>query len=241
MKIIKSLALVLVLLAAVSCMVPTTIVYQLDSDVSLKDSWKASISQNPTAKIVLRVPGYSKEITQAEMTTYESLYNDIERKLLQAQFTVRDRSLLREVLTRAGGELSYSEIGKKVDTDIILEIVSFQKGTLTGTTFTEGSAVPPTPVDVFGAVLEGRIILVASGEVVGMFTIREIHPHPEYWIRPEGSRTYAVDVTEADIDAMKSAITKKLADLLKGLDVPPSRITRVGYAAAGSSGWGRSK
>lgn len=233
---IKSIALLAVLLAAAACMVPTTIVYELASDVSLKDSWKAYVAQNPSPKIVLRVPGNRKDITQAEMIQNESLYNDIEKRLLQGQFTVRDRSLLNEVLTRAGQELSYSEIGRRIDTEIILEIVSFRPMTMIGTRHVEGAAAPPAPADVFGAVLEGRIIMVTSGEVVGMFTIKELHPQPLYWIRPEGSRVFVVNMTEADVEVMKTAITKKLVDLLKGLDVQPSRVAMAGFKTA-ETGW----
>jgi hypothetical protein len=46
-------------------------------------------------------------------------------------------------------------------------------------------------------------------------------------------------VTAADVEVMKNAITKKLVDLLKGLDVQPSRIIQAGYAPAGGSGWGK--
>jgi hypothetical protein len=236
---IKAFALAAILLAASACMVPTTIVYQLDSDVSLKASWKDYIAQNPSPKIVLRVPGNPKDITQAEMIQNESLYNDIEKRLLQGQFTVRDRSLLNEVLVRAGKELSYSEIGRKIDTDIILEIVSFRSMTMIGMRFVEGVAAEPTPVDVFGGVLDGRIIMVTSGEVVGMFTLKEIHPQPQYWIRPEGAREYIVNVTAADVEVMKNAITRKLVDLLKGLEVQSSRIVQAGFAPAGGSGWGK--
>ena len=86
------------------------------------------------------------------------------------------------------------------------------------------------------ASLEGRIIMVTSGEVVGMFTIKELHPQPQYWVRPEGSRVFVVNMTEADVEIMKTAITKKLVDLLKGLDVQPSRVALAGFKTA-DTGW----
>ncbi len=103
--------------------------YQARNDLILKDSWKDFLIRNPNPKVVLRVPDSPKDITQSEMMTYNSLYSYIEKRMLEANFTVRDRSLLKEVLTRAGGELNYADIRKKIDTDVIVEIVNVKIGT----------------------------------------------------------------------------------------------------------------
>jgi hypothetical protein len=230
-----------------ACMVPQLVTtYQTRNDVVLKNTWTDFLVNNPHPKVVLRVPDAPKDITQSEMMSYNSLYNFIEKRLLEANFTVRDRSLLREVLNRAGGELNYADIGKKIDTDIIVEIVNVRLGTwMLGTSSSEyqgyrsyaasaaqaiqkggvGTAAGPTQADVFGAILEGRVIMVSTGDVVGMFTLKELHPHPESWLTYANGQIIRIkseDLSEADIEYLRTNITQKLMNFLKGQAVPDS-------------------
>jgi hypothetical protein len=243
---LKLFTLLSLLIFAIGCpMTPTNIVIQAEDDVSMKASWNAYMASRPNAKIVLRVPGYTKEITQAEMSQYESFYNFVEKRLLQAQFTVRDRSLLNEVLTRAGSNLSYMEIRNKVDTDIMLEFVSYKVGPISAMQTTEGAGTPPTPTTIPGAVLEGRVIMVETGEVVGMFTLKEIHPYPEaaglatqtpeqlaiavQAMTPEQQKAMLSNI-QIGSEQMWNALAKKLVDVLKGNPISPSRIVRTTYS-----------
>jgi hypothetical protein len=246
----KKLLFLFLLLTLPACMLPAIMTYQAHSDVVLKDSWKDFLSKNSAPKVVLRVPESPKDITQSEMMSYNSLYSYIEKGLLEANFTVRDRSLLKEVLSRAGGELNYADIRKKIDTDFIVEIVSVKLGTwMLGTASSENpgaanSGVPPaqTQQDVFGAILEGRVIMVVTGDVVGMFTIKEIHPRPENWFGPETDATgqyvriSGEALSDSDIEYLRTNITKKLIGFLKGLPVPDSMVTSGGNGAASGQG-----
>jgi hypothetical protein len=265
----KKYLLLLFLLFAKACMMPEIITtYQAKNDLVMKDTWKNFLSENPAPKVVLRVPAEPREITQSEMMYYNSLYNYIERRLLETDFIVRDRSLLKEVLNRAGGELNYADIGKKIDTDIIIEIVNVKFGTWmrgivssstqgesdleasvwqAGRT-TSGTRPGASRADVFGAVLEGRIIMVSTGNVVGMFTLKELHPRPEEWewIDDKGNtvRISSDDLSDSDSEYLRNAITRKLTDYLKGLDVSNSIVSSESDSAVSSSGtkigrWGR--
>jgi hypothetical protein len=287
--ITKKLLLVIIIFSMAACMMPpVNVTYQVRNDLALKDTWKNFLAQNPNPKVVLRVPDRPKDITQSEMMTYDSFYNYIERSLLEANFTVRDRSLLKEVLNRAGGELGYADIGKKIDTDCILEIVSVKLGTwMRGTVSGDnqsgssgagwryeqsdrsedqqastaagpnvgednipaahaqkriplrGAAQGPgdgrSNNEVFGAIIEGRIIMVVTGDVVGMFTLKEIHPHPEEWFGIDANnqpiRIKGENLNDSDIEYMRNSLTQKMINFMKGISVPDSSVTLSGYEA----------
>ncbi len=245
---------ILVLLAAAACMMPTYVTtYQAKNDLVMKSAWRDFLQANPAPKVVLRVPDSPKDITQQEMMAYNSLYSFIEKRLLEANFTVRDRAMLTEVLRRASGELNYAEIGKKIDTDVIVEIVNVKLGTwMQGTATTEvqqpgarytaragavlqkgglrsGPAQGPVSQEVFGAIIEGRIVMVSTGDIVGMFTLKEIHPRPQEWITygEKGAqiRISAESLGDADVEYLRTNITQKLIDFVKGQDVPDSTVT----------------
>lgn len=221
----------------------TYFVYEAPNDLVLKGHWQEFLANNPSPKVVLRVPDAPKAITQTEMMWYDSFYSSVEKRLLEANFTVRDRSLLKEVLTRAGGELNYADIGRKIETDIILEIVNIKLGTWMKGTFVQGyydastktykipePAPAPAPTDVFGAFLEARVIMVSSGEVIGMATLKELKSQP-WWV-PNGSlyvyrpiKDY--EINEADIEYLRTAIAQKLIAYLKGQAVSNSKVDHI--------------
>ncbi len=231
------------MLTVSGCVMSEIMTYQAHNDLVRNDSLKEFLSKNPTPKVVLRVPDSPKDITQSEMMTYNSLYSYIEKGLLEANFTVRDRSLLKEVLSRAGGELNYADIRKKIDTDFIVEIVSVKLGAwMLGTVSSQSAA--NAQQDVFGGILEGRVIMVVTGDVVGMFTIKELHPRPEMWFGAEVDasgqpvKIAGENLSDSDSEYLRTNITRKLVDFLKGLPVPDSTVTSSGYAGGGSGGGG---
>lgn len=252
----KKFLLVLFLFSAAACMIPQIVTtYQASNDLVMKDAWKDFLAQNPNPKVVLRVPDPPKDIAQQEMMSYNSLYSFIEKRLLEANFTVRDRALLTEVLRRAGGELNYADIGKKIDTDVIVEIVNVKLGTwmqgiVTSETSgysnyaaragaaikkTSGPAQAPSKSDVFGAILEGRIVMVSTGNIVGMFTLKELDPHPEQWMKYDDKgvevRISSSDLEDSDIEYLRTNITQKLIDFLKGQPVQDSVVSSSSEAA----------
>ena len=86
---------------------------------------KQFLQENKNPAVVLRVPYSTSSVSEAEqkrLAQHANLYNRIERELLKAGFTVRDRGLLNNLLST--GQSSYAEIGKRIETDIIIEILS---------------------------------------------------------------------------------------------------------------------
>lgn len=134
-------------------------------------------------KIVLRVPAMPPHVSQADILAKNRLYDIIEKALYKAGFTVRDRALLEKVLQ---GEIgSYREVADKIDTDIILEIISLDTDVTlshryyydpsTGTDEKLADFIgenQPGPVFIlYGGKLDARIITVKDGSVTGILTI----------------------------------------------------------------------
>ena len=82
-----------------------------------------------TPTIVLRVPAPQTLVTQAQgqqgTVDLGQGYLTIEKELVKAGFSVRDRGLLEEVL-RLNQNLDFRAIQQKIDAQLILEIVSIQ-------------------------------------------------------------------------------------------------------------------
>lgn len=135
-------------------------------------------ARNPNAppKVVLRVPVAGQAVTEQERKTagqYDQAYNIIEKELLKAGFTVRDRALLSEVL-RTNPNLDYKVIREKIDTDFIIEIVALAHHSFSthdydvvkdGTRHTS-----PHLFRLEGFRLEAKVVVVQTGEIGGIYT-----------------------------------------------------------------------
>lgn len=157
-------------------------------DVFIHSELREFLKKNPNPRIVLRVPTTTGTITTTESEkneNYNSLYGRIEREFMKEGYTVRDRSLLN-ALVASGQYGSHKEIGEKIQTDIILEIISITENELDKDIQTEAKFLKNfkqetlNKVDV-KQVLERRltikeyiinckIVLVSSGATVGMAT-----------------------------------------------------------------------
>jgi hypothetical protein len=137
--------------------------------------------QNPT--IMLRVPTSVSTVTGSdtkEVKDYNSLYGAIEKVLMQAGFTVRDRGLLNSLLV--SGQADYKQIGEKTKTDIIIEITSFtvkeaeKKVAWPELKPTKQKAYEETidaieyRIRAYEYVIECKIVIVEEGLTGGMFT-----------------------------------------------------------------------
>jgi len=101
-------------------------------EVIVQSEFRDFLKKNSKPSIVLRVPTTTGTImtTEAEkIGNYNSLYGRIERELMKAGYTVRDRNLLNNLLL-SGQNLSYKEIGEKIQTDIMIEIISITSHTI---------------------------------------------------------------------------------------------------------------
>ncbi|MGD0711837.1 MAG: hypothetical protein ABR968_11745 [Bacteroidales bacterium] len=89
-----------------------------NNEVIINESLKTFLAQNKSPKFVLRTPE-TKSVTEEEKTANELYYTTIEKTLMKHGYTVRDRSLLNELVHQGQ---SYEQIAKSIDTDLILEI-----------------------------------------------------------------------------------------------------------------------
>lgn len=74
-------------------------------------------------KFVLREPSGYKNMPEPEKVKYDEIFAEVEKELIQNGHTVKDRVLLN-VLIQNG--LSDTEIGKALDTDIIIDIIDVE-------------------------------------------------------------------------------------------------------------------
>ncbi len=154
------------------------------SEIIIRPELQELLDKNgQNLKIVLRVPAMPPQVSQADIIAKNKLYDIIERALYKAGFTVRDRALLEKVLQ---GEIgSYREVADKIDTDIILEIISLETGIKLSHRFyydpstdtnekladTIGENQPGPVFTLYGGKLDARIITVKDGSVTGIMTI----------------------------------------------------------------------
>lgn len=96
------------------------------NEIIISPELKNFSKTNSNPSVVLRVPYPTTDVTNAEQKEIfkknDDIYNLIEKNLFKQGFTVRDRGLLNKVLK---SELnSYADIGKQIETDIIIDILS---------------------------------------------------------------------------------------------------------------------
>jgi hypothetical protein len=170
--------LAILVLLSVSCSQGTYIVKypQLPDDIYANKNLKEFASNNKTPSIVLRVPNNNDKVTSNTTNADNNiLYNAIEKELLKEGFSVRDRGLFNELLSKSQTS-DYSKIKDLTNTDIILEVVSIDpavvystnKVTLTGVK-KEQSFISTVDYKKYGASIEFRVILVANNEIAGTY------------------------------------------------------------------------
>lgn len=125
---LKLLLLIAIIISITSCAPKLAVVktQAKTNEIIISPELKNFSKTNSNPSVVLRVPYPTADVTNAEQKEIfnknNDIYNLIEKNLLKQGFTVRDRGLLNKVLK---SELnSYAEIGKQIETDIIIDILS---------------------------------------------------------------------------------------------------------------------
>jgi len=143
--------------------------------------------------VVLRVPNANNNVTQSqssqvsgtENAVLNSAYDDIEKRLFEAGFVVRDRALL-STLIQNQGLTSYKDIQSRIDTDLIIDISSLRFNDpgdwLTTNQYTGDDGSQDTAFDYndnenYGmgqavASVEAQFIIVATGDVGGIVRLQ---------------------------------------------------------------------
>jgi hypothetical protein len=152
-------------------------------DIVITPELRAFLKNNPNPRLVVRVPSASTVVT-ADNTykDYNNLYGQIERVLMEAGFTVRDRGLLASLL--ASGQSNYKEIGEKAEVDLIIEIsaptvkyaktknVTYKKGYENNRAWRKELDVLKENLHVEEYTIDSKIILVEKGLTIGMLSFQ---------------------------------------------------------------------
>ena len=128
-------------------------------------------------KFVLRTPPGFDGFTEEEKKEWNQVFGQIEKELILQGHIVKDRVLLNQLLEK--GDMSLSEVGKAMNTDIIIELINiefdipntvrdfFIKEKRIATNFNSWNNIEF--VDCRMAMMECRITLVEVGNVGGIF------------------------------------------------------------------------
>ncbi|HEV2333806.1 MAG TPA: hypothetical protein VGV16_11655 [Gammaproteobacteria bacterium] len=150
-------------------------------DVSVRPSLKQLVKQHPSLKVVLRVPNVTTNVTQAGQalagnTGLDHAYDEIEKRLFDAGYVVRDRALLSSLIDKEG-ITSYKEIQTRVDTDLIIDVSNLHFNDPQDWITTQG--YPGGNLAPYGyymaeavATVEAKFIIVETGEVGAIVTLR---------------------------------------------------------------------
>ena len=161
-------------------------------EIIVQPELREFLKNNPKPSIVLRVPATTSNVTTTEsgnISEYNSLYGRIEKELKKVGYIVRDRSMLNEVLS-SGKNVSYQEIGEKIQTDIILEIISISKTTIDKQNIDIQTDYTNADIkqDLLNSfiiekyIVDCKIVLVNSGTTVGMSTSNYCHCNKSFSI-----------------------------------------------------------
>jgi hypothetical protein len=180
-----------------------------EPEIAITPELRAFLKNNPNPRLVVRVPSVSTVVT-ADNTykDYSNLYGQIERVLIEAGFTVRDRGLLASLL--ASGQSNYKEIGEKAEVDLIIEIaaptakyaktkkVTYKKGNENKRGWRGFLNEIEDELHVEEYVVDSKIILVEKGLTIGMLSFQYSAceaASPCYFIAKDhlGTRQYDFD------------------------------------------------
>jgi hypothetical protein len=162
------------------------------ADTYTNGNLKSFLRTNNKVNIVLRVPNASEEVTTKSSGTsmiknsaydraMDIYYNAIEKELLKAGFSVRDRGLFNEVLKKMQRDnkqnIDYSQIKELTETDVILEVIKIDPAVQYVTNKLsvqdkKGNWKEQTGYGDFkkyGASAEYKVILLKNNEMAGTY------------------------------------------------------------------------
>jgi hypothetical protein len=166
-----------------SCGSYTTLTGNVKTDASRKNETvksselKTYLAEKDKIKFVLREPSGYKNMSEEDKAKYENFFAEVEKDLILEGHVVKDRVLLTNLIEKGG--MSISEMGKMIDTDIIIEIIDVEYGIPNKVTNFKIKETNQTSnfnnwntldyVDCQLSKLECRITMVDVGNVGGIF------------------------------------------------------------------------
>lgn len=154
---------------------------------------KSFLKANPRVNVVLRVPNAYETVTTKTTDatpvkslldrekTFDIYYNAIEKELLKAGFSVRDRGLFNEVLKKMQRDekqnIDYSQIKNLTETDVIVEVIKIDPAVMyvTNKVYTlNGKGERKEMTDYaeykrYGASAEFKVIMLKNNELAGTY------------------------------------------------------------------------
>jgi hypothetical protein len=170
--------------------------------------------------LVLRVPGQVTKVLEEQKYSSNSIYNTIEKEFAKSGYTVRDRGLFQQVLENKG--VDYSKIKELTETDLIVEIVGYQKVLYPLISYTDSAGNEirlKTGFTITGIKAEFKIISVKDNDFVGSYVFYSTpcvngckYIFDEYGIY-KGSDTDYFDTTEKLENFFKECSIRLQAEL----------------------------
>lgn len=146
-------------------------------DIFVNNNLRKFLKENPSPKIVLRVPNSDDKATSNTSTSKDNnlLYNAIEKEFLKGGFSVRDRGLFNEIINKTGST-DYSKIQDLTNTDLILEVVNIDPAIIYTTNKVtlvskkrKSEQIQEIDYKRYGASVEYRLIIVKNNEIAGTY------------------------------------------------------------------------
>ncbi len=132
---------------------------------------KKFINDHPNPSIVLKATRVENKSTQSDPNNY--IYNAIEKELLLAGFDVKDRGLYNEVVEKSS-EISYADLKKLTNTELLLELVNISTNIEYGTNkfYTkEGEEkISAKNFIQYGASIVFKLTIIETNQFAGSYT-----------------------------------------------------------------------
>ncbi|OQY95139.1 MAG: hypothetical protein B6D37_06445 [Sphingobacteriales bacterium UTBCD1] len=203
---------------------------KLPDEVFVNNNLKEFFKSNKSPNIVLRVPNNNDKATSNTSISADNniLYNAIEKELLKEGFSVRDRGLFNELLSKSQTS-DYSNIKELTNTDIILEVVNINPAVVYTTNKVTVISKKKTTEQIgnlnykkYGASVEFRVIMVRNNEIAGTYKYN-YQPCPDgcevgtfKFTGKRGLKNIELKETVA-INTMEKFITFSTQDLIKSI------------------------
>lgn len=147
------------------------------NDIIKSNELNTYLQSRDQIKFVLRTPEGFNNFSETEKVEWNEVFSQVEKELILQGHVVKDRVLLDLLLEK--GDMSLTEVGKAMNTDIIIELINiefdlpnqlknfFIKEKGLQSNFSQWENIEF--VDCRVAVMECRITLVEVGNVGGIF------------------------------------------------------------------------
>lgn len=94
------------------------------NEVTKSGELDSYLDSKENIKFVLRSPEGYENFTKEEQSQWNDLFGQVEKELIRKGYIVKDRILLDLLLEK--GDMSIDEVGKAINTDIIIEIIDVE-------------------------------------------------------------------------------------------------------------------